>query len=227
MTEEEQLAFWSAMNYDVTRKLLQNEQLLANMDAKLDRIERTMALMIDLRDQPSSLSTGSHSLDAIEFPSSEVSVGTVCWIHRIVTESDNLPEAIRGRFRSVEVWIGQKIALGKLLRFTVSLPLEVPSNMKSLIEWWHEEYLRVRGSAKERVIKALAEFHSRFLRVHPFLDANGRVARILLDQAARELINMRVGRELVSDSKVYLEALASADKGDLRLLERLVSASLQ
>ncbi len=25
MSEEEQLAFWSAMNYDVTRKLLQNE----------------------------------------------------------------------------------------------------------------------------------------------------------------------------------------------------------
>jgi fido (protein-threonine AMPylation protein) len=227
MTEEEQLAFWSAMNYDVTRKLLQNEQLLTNMDAKLDRIERTMALIADLRDQPSSIATAVPSLDSIECPTREVSVATVCWIHRIVTEDDQLPEAVRGRFRSIDVWIGPKNSTPETATFRPCSPQEIPSNIRSLLEWWHRQHLAVSGSEKGRIVGALAELHWRFLRIHPFLDANGRVARVLLDQAARELLNMRVRRELVADSKSYFEALAAADRGDFRQLERLVFASLQ
>ena len=216
MTEEEQIAFWSAMNYDVTRKLLQNEQRLAGMDAKLDQIVRTMTMVLDLRGQPSSTVVGTSGVDSIEAPTTEVSVGTVCWIHRIVTENDNLPEAVRGRLRSVDVWIGSKDSTPSTATLRPCPPNEVPIRLQELVEWWHAKHSEV-----------LAEFHWRFLCIHPFLDANSRVARILLDQAARELLNMRVGQELVSDSKTYMAALAAAGAGELLPLRRLVLAALE
>jgi hypothetical protein len=159
MTEEEQLVFWSAMNYDVTRKLLQNEQRLTTMDAKLDRIERTMAMILDLRHQPSSTVADVPSLDSIESPTSEISLGTVCWIHRIVTGDDRLPEAVRGRFRSVDVWIGSQDSTPETATLRPCSPQEIPSRIRDLFQWWHEQHSGVRGAAKDRVAAALAQFH--------------------------------------------------------------------
>ena len=73
---------------------------------------------------------------------------------------------------------------------------------------------------------ALAEFHHRFLRIHPFLDGDGRVARVILDQSARELLDVRVGPDLVAHAKLYYDALASGDRGDLGPLQKLILASL-
>lgn len=59
------------------------------------------------------------------------------------------------------------------------------------------------------------------------MDANGRVARSIADQAARELLNQRIGREFVEDVEAYFAALAAADKGDLKPLQDRIKAALQ
>ena len=60
MTEPEQWAFWSAMNYDVVRKLAENEkrhdEQMKGVHDKLDLIlSRTTAIEMNLQRQPSSL----------------------------------------------------------------------------------------------------------------------------------------------------------------------------
>lgn len=52
------------------------------------------------------------------------------------------------------------------------------------------------------------------------LDANGRVARSITGQAARELLNQRIGREFIEDIGAYYPALAAADAGDLKAPRR-------
>lgn len=77
------------------------------------------------------------------------------------------------------------------------------------------------------MIVGLAELHHRFLTIHPFMDANGRIARSITDQAARELLNESIGPELVQDTTAYSSALAAADKGDLTLLVNRIAAALK
>jgi Fic family protein len=77
------------------------------------------------------------------------------------------------------------------------------------------------------VVAGLAELHHRFLTIHPFMDANGRVARSITDQAARELLNEGIGREFIEDAQAYDAALAAADRGDLRPLQDIIKAALQ
>jgi fido (protein-threonine AMPylation protein) len=103
----------------------------------------------------------------------------------------------------------------------------VPELLIGFLGWWRRLHLSLRSAPKERIVSALTEFHYRFLSIHPFLDANGRIARILLDQAAHELLNQRIGKEFVSDPTLYFAALHSADQGDLQPLKSLISASLQ
>jgi fido (protein-threonine AMPylation protein) len=51
-------------------------------------------------------------------------------------------------------------------------PQEVPWRMKKLVEWLGS----IQG---EHPVKVAADFHFRFIDIHPFIDGNGRTARLL------------------------------------------------
>lgn len=50
-------------------------------------------------------------------------------------------------------------------------PKETPKAMEKLIKWYN--------SLKKVTIKEIIEFHSKFEKIHPFQDGNGRVGRII------------------------------------------------
>ncbi|BCZ77760.1 cell division protein Fic [Paraburkholderia terrae] len=52
--------------------------------------------------------------------------------------------------------------------------LHLPAEMASLIEWY------AQAQALHAITRA-AELHTRFVKIHPFVDGNGRTARLLLN----------------------------------------------
>lgn len=231
MSEAEQWAFWSTMNQDVVRRLLDHEKRrerqFLSIESKIDLLlDRTNAIGFALAEQRSSLMT-SPPVDELELPTSQVSLSTLCWLHRVLTEGTGLPEATRGRLRSVQVWIGPVGSKLESASFVPVPPSEVPGRMTSLLSWWRDQHSKLRRESKENVLGALAQLHHEMLRIHPFLDANGRVARVLLDQAAFELLGIGVSPELTADPKAYYSALKEADIGNLEPLVARLSASLK
>ncbi len=227
MTVEEQIAFWSAMNYgDVIRKLLRNEHQLESIDKKLDLVLSRTSEILDGRQRVASSLTVESSYENIEAPMATLAPSTIGWIHGIVTENQGIPETSRGRFRSVQVFVADDEPGGKLNHLPPP-PSDIVALINEYIAWWNCIYPSLIGAEKPKVVEALAHLHHRFLLIHPFLDGNGRVARILVDQAARELLNMRIGVEFVADRSRYFRCLQSADNGDIGPLCRLVAASLQ
>ena len=156
-----------------------------------------------------------------------MSVTTLCWIHRIVTEGLGLPEAARGRFRSVQVWIGPANSTLDNAAYIAAPPEQVLTVITALLNEWHEQHDELRSAERTGIIAALANFHHQFLRIHPFLDAHGRVARCLLDQAARELLNQGIGPAFISSPAEYYSTLEAADKGDYQPLIQRITASLE
>lgn len=232
MTEEEQWSFWSSMNQDVVRRLLDHE---ARYDAqiralgeKLDLIlARTTAIEFDLHSQPSHLSQLNPPFYNLEMPTASITITTLCWLHRVITEESHLPEAVRGRLRSIKVWIGPVGSTLDTATFIPPAPEEIIDLLNKWINWWTGLHEKLHGKPKEEIVAALAEFHHRFLLIHPFLDGNGRLARILLDQAARELLNQSIGAEFIEDISAYLSALRDADKGDNTPLQERILAALE
>lgn len=90
--------------------------------------------------------------------------------------------------------------------FYFATPEETPAKMHDLVNWYRAE---AEKEGKNAVILA-AEFHYKFIRIHPFDDGNGRTARILMN-----FILMRGGYPPVviktEDKQNYFAALRQAD----------------
>lgn len=95
---------------------------------------------------------------------------------------------------------------GEIFRFAT--PEETPAKMHDLIEWFRTK----QNESDLSPVLLAAEFHYRFIRIHPFDDGNGRLARILMN-----LILMQYGFPPViiktEDKAAYYSALQQADAG--------------
>lgn len=91
-------------------------------------------------------------------------------------------------------------------RFEYASPEETPALMTDLINWYNEEEEKGELNAFELAVL----FHYRYIRIHPFEDGNGRIARLLVNYIlARHDYPMIVVRS--RNKQEYLEALHRAD----------------
>ena len=91
-------------------------------------------------------------------------------------------------------------------RFEYASPEETPALMTDLINWYNSEEELGRLSP----VELAALFHYRYIRIHPFEDGNGRVARLLVNYIlSRHGLPMIVVRSRLKQA--YLEALHQAD----------------
>ena len=94
--------------------------------------------------------------------------------------------------------------------FYFASPEETPAKMNDLMNWYAEE------RKKEDTIPVLlaAEFHYRFIRIHPFDDGNGRTARLLMNFILMSYAYPPVIIK-TSDKEQYFNVLCLADAGNL------------
>ncbi len=124
-----------------------------------------------------------------------------------------------GRYRELQVYVGNRIT-GKVV-FMPPPPEDVPGLMRGFIEWvnsnesYHLDPVIVAGIS-----------HYEFVRIHPFIDGNGRTARAL----ATLILNLRefdIKRFFAlddyydSDRRAYYNALDSVDPRTLDLTQWL------
>jgi Fic family protein len=91
-------------------------------------------------------------------------------------------------------------------RFEYASPEETPGLMADLVDWYNTE--EQKGEISPVELAAL--FHYRYIRIHPFEDGNGRIARLMVNYIlARHGYPMIVVRS--RNKNEYLEALHQAD----------------
>src|SRR3989344_7614035 len=80
----------------------------------------------------------------------------------------------------------------------------------------------------EREIELLANFQHRFVYIHPFVDYNGRTARMFTSYILMRL-NLpiiEIKAEKGNERKAYIKALQKADFGEYQNLEELITTAL-
>jgi len=91
-------------------------------------------------------------------------------------------------------------------RFEYASPEETPALMTDLVDWYNE----AEQSGKYTPVQLAALFHYRYIRIHPFEDGNGRIARLMVNYIlAKHGYPMIVVRSRKKDT--YLEALHQTD----------------
>lgn len=71
-----------------------------------------------------------------------------------------------GKYRTVQVFIGNS---------TPPKPYEVPEKMTNLLKWYS------KNKNKIHPLIVASYFHTEFEKIHPFVDGNGRVGRLLIN----------------------------------------------
>jgi Fic family protein len=98
---------------------------------------------------------------------------------------------------------------------------EVPSRMSDWADW-----LAAQEASGDGPVELAAEAHHRLVSIHPFLDGNGRTARLVMN-----LILLRAGYPPAIIARAnraqYYRALASADRGNGTALANLVGRAVE
>ncbi|MDX2189619.1 MAG: Fic family protein [Bacteroidota bacterium] len=106
--------------------------------------------------------------------------------------------------------------------FYFASPEETPAKMHDLLEW----YLNEKSKKVLHPLILAAEFHYKFIRIHPFDDGNGRTARILMN-----FILMQYGFPPViiktGEKENYFAALRQADAGVLEPFVNFIGLNLK
>lgn len=97
---------------------------------------------------------------------------SVLKLHKDITkETLEYPEH-EGKYRELQVYVGSRIT-GEVI-FMPPPPEEVPELMGEFIEW-----LNSSASSQLSPVLVAGISHYEFVRIHPFVDGNGRTARAL------------------------------------------------
>lgn len=122
-----------------------------------------------------------------------------------------------GRYKSTPNHV--QTATGEIFYFAT--PEETPAKMRDLLNW----YESTKDDASIHPLELSAKFHYTFIRIHPFDDGNGRMARILMN-----LILMSKGYPPViiktQDKTNYLRSLQQADGGDINIFISYIGEQL-
>jgi Fic family protein len=128
--------------------------------------------------------------------------------HRALMDGVRGQNKSPGEYRRVPNWIGPRGCTPETARFIPASADQVPETMS---RW--ERYLH--GDAPDRLIQ-LAVLHSEFEAIHPFLDGNGRLGRLIVPL-------FLVEKRLLSGPSFYISAHVEAHRDEY--YDRLLGVS--
>lgn len=101
-----------------------------------------------------------------------ISLNLIKNIHSVLLHSVRGQTKARGEFRRIQNWIGKPGSTIKEARFVPPNPADLLTYLDNLEKYIHYD-------EKDRLVQ-LAILHAQFEILHPFLDGNGRIGRILI-----------------------------------------------
>ncbi|MEK7620594.1 MAG: Fic family protein [Patescibacteria group bacterium] len=128
-----------------------------------------------------------------------------------------------GRFRRVEVEVSahQPPAFYRVPQQMVDFCEDLKERLKHLSSIDEPSFL-------DSLVDLLSWTHHRFLWIHPFLDYNGRIARLLTNVILLKLglppIELNV--ETTQGRLKYIRALQAGDVGDMKPLQKLIRRAI-
>lgn len=125
---------------------------------------------------------------------SPLSLNLIRKLHRLLMRGVRGNSKDPGEFRRLQNWIGPTGSTIETARF---VPPNVNQMKQALYNW--EEYLHYE---ENDIVVQLAIVHAQFEIIHPFLDGNGRIGRILIPLF---LFHKKVNHEPVFYMSEYLE----------------------
>ena len=140
----------------------------------------------------------------------ELSLQVILLLHKMLIS--NIRDDIAGRFRKGNeyVRVGSHIAPG-------------PKEVVNLLEGMVSEY---NAKINENIIKRIAKFHLTFEYIHPFIDGNGRIGRVLNNYLLIREGFVPINIKFIDRKKYYAAFKEFDEKGTVTIMQEIVGRAL-
>lgn len=152
-------------------EMVYNSNAIENSTLSLDDTEKILAdgelnRKVNVREIFEAKNLAKITEFLLENPNEHLTTAYIIDLHKILIT--NIDDTIAGRFRSGKEWVRVGNHLG-------ANPLFVPNLMQELVDGYNEPNTLY-------FLDKIAHFHAEFETIHPFVDGNGRLGRILINQ---------------------------------------------
>jgi len=140
----------------------------------------------------------------------ELGLNLILFLHKMLIS--NIRDDVAGRFRRENefVRVGNHIA----------------PNPKEVIALLENALVAYQSASHENIIKRISRLHLAFENIHPFVDGNGRIGRVINNYLLIREGFVPINIKFIDRAKYY-EAFKEFDlKGEVRIMEEIVGKAL-
>jgi len=140
----------------------------------------------------------------------ELTLEVILFLHKMLLA--NIRDDVAGRFRNDDEWV-------KVANHIAPDPKEVVKRLEEMLAKYY-------SSSHENIIKRIALLHLTFEYIHPFVDGNGRIGRVISNYLLIREGFVPVNIKFI-DRKMYYEAFKEFDeKNSTKIMEEIVGKAL-
>ncbi len=140
----------------------------------------------------------------------ELTLDAILILHKMLIS--NIRDDIAGRFRNKDEWVrvGNHIA----------------PDPKFVLDLLKEMLVEYQVSDAKNIVERVVKLHLTFEHVHPFVDGNGRIGRVLINYALLRENYVPINIKFIN-KKEYYEAFQEFDKnGSTKIMEEIIGKAL-
>ena len=140
----------------------------------------------------------------------ELSLDTILLLHKMLIS--NIRDDIAGRFRNDDEWV-------RVGNYIAPNPAEVLGLLKEML-------VQYQTNDADNIIRRIAKLHLTFEHIHPFVDGNGRIGRVINNYALLRENFVPINIKFIN-RKEYYDAFQEFDKSNTTsIMEEIVGKAL-
>ena len=172
-------------------ELVYNSNAIENSTLSLEDTEKilaggSIARKVNVREVYEAKNLAKLTESILEKNKSRINIKLILSLHK--TMLTNIDDNIAGRFRVGKEWVRVGNHLG-------ANPQYVPTLMQELVDYYNQNKISY-------FLDAVSHFHAEFETIHPFVDGNGRMGRVLINL---QLINLGFPPIIIQNKSKHTE----------------------
>lgn len=156
----------------------------AVLSSRIEGTQATYEEVLEFEADPSKVTPNRSDIEevinyqrAIRYAEKELAMRPMCVslikeTHSILLDGVRGESKGRGEIRRVQNWIGPPGSTLENASYVPPSPVDLPESLSNLEKYYHSD--------EKDLLVQLALIHAQFELIHPFLDGNGRLGRILI-----------------------------------------------
>lgn len=140
----------------------------------------------------------------------ELSLETILFLHKMLI--GNIRDDIAGRFRNDDEW--------------VRVANHIAPNPKEVLGLLKEMLVQYQSGDGENIIRWVAKLHLTFEHIHPFVDGNGRIGRVINNYILIRENHVPINIKFINRKEYYSAFQEFDQSGTTNIMEEIVGKAL-